>query len=722
MEEQAGRFITTEQLEEPIAEHQKTVWDAVRSAFTQRDCMGYWRYPLFSQVGEQRKEPDITIADRELGVIVIEVCAIAIEQITAIPDGERWEIIREAPHSPLQPQQEVEQHLRALMGLCDREPNLWRKINGRAIVALPLITEEQWQERGFDPNPNGCAILFQNHLSPASFLERLQQNAPIVPGDGLNDEQWQSLLTVLSGTSVLRKAPQNRIPAHGETRSTVLEILRENLYELDLKQEHIGKEIAPGMQRLRGIAGSGKTVLLCQKAAHMHLKHPDWDIALVFFTRTLYDQIVSLIDRWVRRFSNGEQHYDPKTNKKLRTIHAWGAIEQPGLYGIVCESQGIKRKTVDDTQEQQPHRGLAELCKRLAEEAIIEPIFDAILIDEGQDLVTEDDLKYQDKQAIYWLAYQALRPVDAENPAQRRLVWAYDEAQSLDTLKIPTAKELFGADLGNLLSQGAQYKGGIKKSEVMRRCYRTPGSILTAAHAIGMGLLRPAGMLAGITRAEDWRAIGYEVTGKFTPGQEITLHRPPEHSPNPVEELWGAPVLEFETYPSRQEELKALAQKIAYNRMDDGLKPSRDILMIILGSSEEARELEKKVATFLMGEGIDIYIPSALELNQVEPRYPQNNPNRFWMDGGVTISRVPRAKGNEADMVYVLGLEQVARQDSDISLRNQVFVALTRSRGWANLSGVGDYPLYEEVRRAMSCGDTFNFTYQRPPKRNLNEE
>lgn len=37
------------------------------------------------------------------------------------------------------------------------------------------------------------------------------------------------------------------------------------------------------MQRIRGIAGSGKTVILCQKAALMHLKYPQWRIALVFF-------------------------------------------------------------------------------------------------------------------------------------------------------------------------------------------------------------------------------------------------------------------------------------------------------------------------------------------------------------------------------------------------------------------------------------------------------
>lgn len=720
MDNRAAKFITTEtqQLDEP----QQQVWDAVKSAFAERDCVGYWRYPIFSQVGEQRKEPDILIVDREFGVIVIETCAIAIEQIAAIHESGQWEMVPEFPFSHLQPSQTAEHQLRAIIGACDRDSSLWRKVSGRTLVALPLIAEEQWQQRGFHQLPNCPSILFQDRLA-ANLCDRIQQTPPLVPGEGLNDEQWNALLAAISGTPVLRKPPLPRVSQEGKTRSSILEILRENLYELDLQQEHIGKEIAPGVQRIRGIAGSGKTVLLCQKAAHMHLKHPDWDIALVFFTRTLYDQIIHLIDRWMRRFSNGECSYDPQTNSKLRVLHAWGASDRPGLYSTICQAQGIKRKTVEDTQHRQPTRGLAELCKWLAEDNTIEPIFDAILIDEGQDLVTDDDLKYQDKQSIYWLAYQALRPLNTEHPEQRRLVWAYDEAQSLDTLKIPTAKELFGADLGDLLSKGAQYKGGIKKSEVMRRCYRTPGSILTAAHAMGMGLLRPEGMLAGITNKEDWNKLGYEVTGNFKKtGQEITLCRPSDNSPNRVEEFWGEPVLEFETYASRQEELEALARKISSNIMDDGLKPSREILVIILGINEEAIELENKVARYLMEQGIKIYIPTALELDRINPKYPDRNPDRFWMDGGVTISRISRAKGNEADMVYVVGCDRVARQESDLSLRNQLFVALTRARGWANLSGVGNYPLYEEIRRVITSGNTFSFTYQRPLKRNLNEE
>jgi superfamily I DNA and RNA helicase len=228
-------------------------------------------------------------------------------------------------------------------------------------------------------------------------------------------------------------------------------------------------------------------------------------------------------------------------------------------------------------------------------------------------------------------------------------------------------------------------------------------------------------MLTGITRKSDWDKIGYEVTGKFIHGQQITLHRPPQNSPTPVEELWGEPILKFETYDSRQEEFSALAENIWHNLGHDDLKPSRDILVIVLGSTIEAMELENYVADFLMNQGIDIYIPTALELNELKPQWPHSDPDRFWMEGGVTISRVPRAKGNEADMVYVIGFDNVASNEMDVSLRNQLFVALTRARGWVNLSGVGNYPMYEEMQRVIAAGDKFSFTFKRPLKRDIGE-
>ena len=115
------------------------------------------------------------------------------------------------------------------------------------------------------------------------------------------------------------------------------------------------------------------------------------------------------------------------------------------------------------------------------------------------------------------------------------------------------------------------------------------------------------------------------------------------------------------------------------------------------------------MANYLIQQGISIFIPTGRRLNQIGPKYPNHDPDTFWYKGGVTISRIQRAKGNEADMVYVVGLDRVAQNPDDISLRNQLFLAMTRARGWVTISGTGYYPMYDELARVIESGNTFEF-------------
>ncbi len=712
------KFIATEPVGRSGEKSEEKVWEAVKETFNLRECIAYWQYPIFSRTGESRKEPDILIVDRELGIIVIEVKSITINQILSV-NGHQWEL-KDFYTTHISPYKQAENQLYSILGYCDREEIIRRQVQGKAIVALPSITKAQWQSSGFDRLPNCPPIIFKDQLGKSSLLKGIEQTSPVTPGQTLNHEQWEVLLAVVGGTSVLRKPPRELEPSvkSTQTRSGVLNILRERLYELDAQQVHIGISIPPGAQRIRGIAGSGKTVLLCQKAAHMHLKHPDWDIALVFFTRSLYGQIEGLVDKWMRRFSCGELGYkdNEQVKSKLRILHAWGANQRPGFYRTLCEAHNLRPLIVRDTDYKKPNEGLADICKRLLlndDVQKIKPMFDAVLIDEGQDLVVDaEELKYENNQVIYWLAYQSLRGCDPKHPEQRRLIWAYDEAQSLDALKIPSAPQLFASnpELKRLVT--GIHKGGIKKSEVMHRCYRTPGVILTTAHAIGMGLMRTEGMLQGLTDANNWRAIGYKVEGDFRKkNSTIKLYRPLNNSPNPTPDLWSEDVIKFQTYNSRQQELTALANNIKYNIQKDGLMPSREILVIVLGSAKEAMDLENHIGGFLMEQGVNIFIASAKGLNQLNPKYPNSNPDSFWYPGGVTISRIHRAKGNEADMVYVVGLDHIAKNESDIQLRNQLFVALTRSRGWVTISGVGNYPMYQEMQQVIkNCTQVSEYT------------
>jgi superfamily I DNA and RNA helicase len=705
--EDSNKFITTEPLDNSGQKGEQLVWEAVKQTFFDRECLAYWRYPIFSQVGKFRKEPDILIVDRLFGLIIIEVKSITIEQIVAI-NGHRWQYQNFYTISG-NPYQQAENQLFTLLEYTDREPILKDKIAGRAMLALPLISKLQWQKRGFDRLPTNPPILFQEdlHLSIADDISKIDL---VVNGNYLDSQQWDLLRSVLAGKSVFSQSTRS-IYSHSQSRGAILQKLRTHITEFDLQQEKIGKEIPPGCQRIRGVAGSGKTVLLCQKAAHMHLKHPEWKIALVFFSRSLYHPMREQLEGWLKHFSGDRFEYKPK-NSNLLLLHGWGG-KQLGLYSFLCRLTGVKPLTAGELTSKQPNEALAEACLRLLETATIPQVFDAILIDEGQDLVC-DNFKYQDKQPFYWLAYQALRSVDPLHTEQKRLIWAYDEAQSLESARIPTASELFGEKLGHLVT--GRHRGGIQKSEILDRCYRTPHQILTAAHGIGMGLLRPRGMLTGITRAEEWNAIGYQVQGHFRSGQKITIQRPRQNSPNPMPELWQEKLIELQTYSSRQEELTTLADRLIENFRYDGLRPSREILVIVLGSSFEAMQLETHVAKFLIDRGIDIYIPSCSDCNILKSDRHNYHPDRFWYEGAVTVTRIHRAKGHEADLVYLVGLDQIAKDESNISLRNQLFVALTRARGWVNLSGIGAYPLYEELHRVIQSGDRFTFTYRSPQR------
>jgi uncharacterized protein YjbI with pentapeptide repeats len=116
---------------------------------------------------------------------------------------------------------------------------------------------------------------------------------------------------------------------------------------------------------------------------------------------------------------------------------------------------------------------------------------------------------------------------------------------------------------------------------------------------------------------------------------------------------------------------------------------------------------------------LDIYIPSHDDCNSLEVQPEKRNPDRFWYEGAITIACAHTAKGNEADMVYIIGLDLIAKDESNLILRDRLFVAVTRVRAWVTLSGVGQYPMYREIRQVLASKDTFTFTYQPQLQRKL---
>jgi superfamily I DNA and RNA helicase len=77
---------------------------------------------------------------------------------------------------------------------------------------------------------------------------------------------------------------------------------------------------------------------------------------------------------------------------------------------------------------------------------------------------------------------------------------------------------------------------------------------------------------------------------------------------------------------------------------------------------------------------------------------PSNN-THFAINNHVTLSTINKAKGNEMGMVYILGVDFVFSNKDYIINRNQLFTAITRSKGWVKLTG---------YKKAELCAEELN--------------
>ena len=715
-------FIQGDNFDKSGGEAEQIVWTRVREAFAKREVLGYSRYPLFSRVGERRKEPDILLLDKEYGFIIIEVKSYSIHNIKDI-EPNLW-TIENSYEKTVNPVAQAEDYLYSIKSKFEMDRNIRHQLRGKSFVALPNVTKEEWKSKEFDEKIDTRMLLFKNDLTKMQLLKKIDSQPYLINYGKLDDEGFRIAKSILGHETIYRDESEsiNSISSQSKpTKKEVYNSLKRKLYDLDIDQEVIAKYIPPGPQRIRGIAGSGKTILLCQKAAIMHLRHPEWKIAVVFFTQSLYENVINTIDTFLKAFSNGDVCFNENSNLKI--LHAWGSKKINGFYREIANRNECKFRSAGDVKKEHGgkfidlNNSINYISKKLLEECDgnLEEIYDAILIDEGQDLVGDDEYKYEGKQSFYYMAYKSLKPIKNEDTKLRRLIWAYDELQSLSDKKIPSGKEIFG---DNALVQG-KYKGGINKSEVMKKCYRTPYDILTTAHVVGMGLFREKGMLSGYTRKGEWENVGYEVLeGDFRKiGSEIVIHRPKENSPNPIEEFDQDPKVKLNIYNSEFDMIKFLAKSIEKDIKVEGLNPSKDILILELyRNNKTSMNFEQELGTLLNSRNINFYIPSQPDKNQYKCDWKNLKPDLFWFDNAVTISKIARAKGNEAPMIYIVGLEDIAKYESSIQERNKLFTAMTRAKCWVNLMAVGSYSLYGEIKKAIESKGTFKFKFSKPKK------
>jgi superfamily I DNA and RNA helicase len=673
---------------------QHKLWDWLKEAFKDDEGVAYYRFPVFKKTGNLLREPDILLLHRQYGLWVFEVKGCQIGNIQTI-QGHEWQM-NDWYEETSTPVMQAEDGMFAVKGKLEQCREIRDLVWTSFRVALPDVKRSGWQSRGFDSLASSQGVVWvYEDLTPVALKQGIS-NAAKDRQKVLSDAEWELVKALLGGslpTTTPRSIPTGT-PAINPLR--VINAIDAQIKTLDETQQEVAFSIPNGPQRLRGLAGTGKTVLLAKRAAKIHAKHPDWNIAFVFFTRSLYEPVTEMIGNYYREMTNGEE----PNWAKINVLHSWGAKDQRGFYQDLAMKSAHRPLSVDDIKakigQARPIENFTYACEDLSK-ANIPEIYDAILIDEGQDLPG----------VFYLLAYRALRE-------PKRLYWAYDEAQGIGSLIIPDAKTLFGEkeDGSAVLDLSGIYEGGFLKSYRMNKCYRTNRLLLMTAHAINMGLFRSGGVLQGVSTKKNWEDLGYVVkAGDFTAASVaakkcVTITRGAATSVHPInqrnfsqKESVGD-ILTHQTFATETAEIDWITQQVN-NDLKQGLDPNDIMITAISGNDEKQYFDALQVA--LSKVGISSYLAG------------KDNPSIFKQSGHITIAGIHRAKGNEAWKVYAarfhLATQPIAwKNETELQKRNEAFVALTRAKVWAVITGLERQPIFEEI--CTAAGQYPNFTFQ----------
>ncbi|MFA6619094.1 MAG: ATP-binding domain-containing protein [Candidatus Neomarinimicrobiota bacterium] len=497
---------------------------------------------------------------------------------------------------------------------------------------------------------------------------------------------YQALISSIQSVIKLKAEKTRTYIRKASSKGAIVRDMENTMANLDHEQETAVISFTDGIQRIRGLAGSGKTIILALKASYIHATNPSADIAITFNTRSLR----GFFERLIRKFFLYQVGEEPDWSK-INIIQAWGSPKSVGMYYEYCLEAKIPYMDLDGARSLKFMNGslnteFSEICKKaLAEssEKIIEGKYDYILVDEAQDL----------DQYFLQICSKMIKGKDKN----KNLIYAYDELQKLNNAEpLPPPTEIFGKTIK-------------EDDKILHKCYRNSKPILVTAHALGFGIYREKGIVQLFNNTKLWEDVGYkEKNGnRIEPGKEVILCRNEASSPlylegiDDIEEL-----IQFQYFENSKEQAQWVANEIKRNLQEEELLP--EDLLVINPIAVTTRKEVGIIREVLHSMNINSHIAGDI------------NVDKFFEENSITFTGINRAKGNEAAMVYIINAQDCFSEENINTKikRNILFTAITRSKGWIRVCGVGDSMKkltkeFEEVKNKNFC---LEFPYPSPEK------
>lgn len=524
--------------------------------------------------------------------------------------------------------------------------------NRKLIVPVNSVTYGPLVPINFD---EGACEAVQLCRTPEGVLESVRTETFAQP------ELLKPTLSRLQSLSSLKKTKKRNYITKHDSKGAVLKQLERELATLDVSQTKAVLESIEGVQRIRGLAGSGKTVVLARKVAHIHSQNPNWKIAVTFNSRSLKEQFKRLIGQFYEDATGELPDWD-----MVNIVHAWGSPTTTGIYYEACCINNVKYYDFQSSKQVSSGYGteFESVCELFLDQATdIKPVYDVILVDEAQDFSA----------AFLKICYVMLKE-------PKKLIYAYDELQNLGDSGMKSPDDIWGVD-----DTGTPLVSFDKASQdiILDICYRNPKHVLTAAHALGFGIYREP-MIQMFDTPELWGEIGYEITeGELQEGSNVKLSRSQHSSPALLKgHNTDNEVLQLKKFSSLAEQAMWIAEQIEKNINEDEILAS-DILVIHPNAMKLRNEVGN-LRNILFSKNINSSIAGVTA-----------SPDEFFSDDSITFTSIYRAKGNEAAMVYIMHADYCNTPYELSKKRNILFTAMTRTKAWLRICGTG--PLFDGI-------------------------
>lgn len=629
-----------------------------------REAVIYYDFPLFRDEGNGFFRPTLLLASRTHGLAAIEIVP------SAAPSGP--DVFSSADNK-------LSQIDSIIFGKLLRSREL--RVSKRDIalqIGTIVYTDSRVETQ--DSSHYQSEIVDNQDSLKATIQQQKQSD--------LTDTQWTELLSILEGSKGINRSIE-RDPAETQpgSRGAALARLEGKIANFDKDQRLAAITLVDGPQRIRGLAGSGKTIVLAMKAAHIHLQNPDATVLFTFWTRSLYDLTKQLITRFYRQFDDRDPDWE-----RLHVLHAWGGKQTSGVYFNSCIDAGLSPLSFRDVPAHAKHR-FGYVCDHVLKSNRIRQKYDYILIDEGQDFPLE----------FYRLCFELTKG----GPTDRNIIWAYDELQTIMDTEVQKVSDTFGhypdgtARMDLDRAQTELSHDLLPHDVILHRCYRNPPEVLVTAHALGFGIYADQ-QVQRLEDSEHWEALGYVVEeGTCTAGEFTRIRRPPENSPlDATEYISKEDIIRYSKHDDFESEADWASTEIL-SFLDDGLRPE-DILVVAF-DDRNARGYFGAIARRLSDRDVNVNNVLAAPYGQQE----------FRIENHVTLSTVYRAKGNEAAVVIGIGIDALGLERNLRRARNKLFTTLTRAKVWLRLSGMGNAAqiLFDEISAALSHFPYLEFVY-----------